>query len=108
MTREQVKRIFGLIASVYPNFMPLETERAREKLDVWHELLEDQELYFVELKVKKHIQNERFPPTIAEIIDHKPKEATSFLDKLEEMKKCAASPEVALQSLAKIKEILNG
>lgn len=107
MTREEVKKIFGLIASVYPNFMPLETEQARNKLDVWHDLLQDQDFAFVEKKVIKHIRNEKFPPTISEIINHKPKETDSFLDKLEEMKKQAASPEVVQQSLAQIREILN-
>lgn len=108
MTREEVKRIFGLITSVYPNFMPLETEQAREKLEVWHDLINDQDFAFVEKRVKKHLQNEKFPPTISEIIEHKPKETNNFIDKLEEMRKRAASPEVVQRSLAEIREILNG
>jgi glutathione S-transferase len=109
MEQNDVLRIFRLIASVYPTFIPTEDEDAADrKLNLWCEFLEDQDFNKVQGKVKRHIKTEKYPPTVAEIIDHAPKQETSFIDQLAEMRRNAASPEVAAMHKARIRELLNG
>jgi hypothetical protein len=103
MTKNQVIKIFAVIVSAYPGFAVTE-----EKLSVWHKALEDQEFNTVERNVMRHVRTEKYPPTIAEIIDHSPKQETSFIDQLAEMRRNAASPEVAAVHKARIRELLNG
>lgn len=108
MVRDEVKQIFKMVASVYPNFIPADKESAAEKLNTWTDLLADQSFVKVQTRVKNHLKTEKFPPTISEIIDHTPKEEENFLTKLDEWRRNAASPEVAEKALEEIREMLNG
>lgn len=103
MTKNEVLNIFAMIVSVYPSFSVTE-----EKLSVWHKALKDQHFRIIERNTMKHIKTEKYPPTISEIMDHSPRQETSFIDQLVEMRRNAASPEVAAIHKAKIREILNG
>lgn len=70
MTREEVIQVFKVIAYAYSQF-----EVSSEKVDVWHKFLKDQNPATVMMKVERHIATEKFPPTIAEITEIKPKKS---------------------------------
>ncbi|WP_134705145.1 replicative helicase loader/inhibitor [Ammoniphilus sp. YIM 78166] len=103
MTKNQVLKLFSLMANAYPNFKVSE-----DKLEDWTDILEHQDYEKVRANLKRHIQNERFIPTPSEIMDHAPKEEESFLTKIDEWRKNAATPEVAQKALEEIREMLNG
>jgi hypothetical protein len=103
MDKSSVLNLFEIMACNYPLF-----DISDEKLEVWNELLADQDFEKVKRNVLRHIKTEKYPPTIAEIIDHSPKQETSFIDQLAEMRRNAASPEVAAMHKARIRELLNG
>lgn len=75
MTRDQVKEIFKLITHVYQRF-----DVTSEKLDIWHYFLADQDYKIVRSKTLRHIKNEKFPPTVAEIITIKPKKSVTQIE----------------------------
>lgn len=62
MKRDQVKDVFKIIAFAYPRF-----EVSSEKIDYWHKFLKDQDPAAVMKKAEKHIMNNVFPPTIADL-----------------------------------------
>ena len=63
MIRDDVKKIFALMILAYPSMSEITTE----KIDIWHELLEDIDFEAAKKAVKEHIKTSRFIPTIAEI-----------------------------------------
>ena len=63
MTREDVKKLFEPMILAYPS-MP---EMSSQKIDLWHELLNDIDFEAAKKAVKEHIKTSRFVPTIAEI-----------------------------------------
>lgn len=68
MTRDQLKTVFKILANVYPNF-----EVSSEKLDIWHEFLQDQDANAVMERVKAHVKEKKFPPTVADLREQKEK-----------------------------------
>lgn len=68
MTRDQLKTVFKILANVYPNF-----EVSSEKLDIWHEFLKDQDYDVVLERVKTHVKEKKFPPTIADLREQQEK-----------------------------------
>ncbi|MEL3959680.1 replicative helicase loader/inhibitor [Caldifermentibacillus hisashii] len=62
MTRDEVKEIFKFIKYIYPNF-----EVSSEKIDIWTELLADQDFSTVMKKARKHSLGHKYPPSIAEL-----------------------------------------
>lgn len=62
MTRDQLKTVFKILANVYPNF-----EVSSEKLDIWHEFLQDQDYEAVMERLKAHVKEKKFIPTIADL-----------------------------------------
>ncbi|WP_243299116.1 replicative helicase loader/inhibitor [Bacillus litorisediminis] len=66
MTREQVKEVFKVINAAYSQF-----EVTKEKLDIWHKYLMDQNPATVMMKVERFILESKFPPTIAELRDNR-------------------------------------
>jgi hypothetical protein len=81
MTREQVKELFKFLKYIYPNF-----EVSSEKIDIWTELLSDQDFSKVMERAKKHSLEHRFPPSIAEIRVYEPPE-NEFLKKYQQWQK---------------------
>lgn len=81
MTREQVKQLFKIIVSVYPNFDVDST-----KLNIWTSLMRDMDYQRVLEKTKDYMQKNKFPPTIADISAFKPKE-NEYLEKIIRWKK---------------------
>lgn len=75
MTREQVKELFKFLKYIYPNL-----EVSSEKLDIWTELLADQDFSKVMERAKKHSLEHKFPPSIAELRVYEPP-ANEFLRK---------------------------
>src|SRR5699024_3027306 len=67
MNREQVKQLFQLIGSVYPTFLPDDQDKLISKVDTWTHLMKDMYFKRVMVKAEKHVQSNKFPPTIAEI-----------------------------------------
>lgn len=62
MNREQVKEVFKVLAFAYPRF-----EVSAEKIDYWHKFLSDQDPAAVMKKTEKHVMNNVFPPSIADL-----------------------------------------
>lgn len=73
MTREQVKSLFRFLVSVYPNF-----EVSTEKIDTWTAVMKDMDYDRVMAKARAHAQENKFPPTIAEISAYAPKKNDTF------------------------------
>ena len=66
MTKADVLRLFGVIASLYPNAVRF-AEADASMRDAWHELLQDIDLRIAGKAVAAHAATHDFPPTIAEI-----------------------------------------
>lgn len=74
MDREQVKEIFKVIAFAYPRF-----DVSSEKIDFWLQFLADQDPAAVMKKTERHVMNNVFPPTIADLRETKRREDPSVL-----------------------------
>lgn len=70
MTKKQVAEVLLQIHNVYPRF-----DVTQSRIDTWHGFLKDQNPATVMMKVERHIATEKFPPTIAEITEIKPKKS---------------------------------
>lgn len=66
MTKSEVLKLFGVIASLYPNAVRFAEADAAMR-DAWHELLQDIDLRIAGKAVAAHAATHDFPPTIAEI-----------------------------------------
>lgn len=62
MDRVETIKLFSLIANAYDMF-----EVTEEKVDLWSEMLKDQDFYTVLENLKNHIQREKYPPSIADL-----------------------------------------
>ena len=62
MTRDEVKELFKFLKYVYPNF-----EVSSEKVDIWHELMADQDFLRVMKKAKEFAKENRYPPAVADL-----------------------------------------
>ncbi|OKL37018.1 replicative helicase loader/inhibitor [Domibacillus mangrovi] len=62
MTLEQVEQILNTINAAYARF-----EVTDERMVLWTELLQDMDYEKVNYRLKQHIKNNKFPPSIAEI-----------------------------------------
>lgn len=74
MTKKEVLELFKFLKTVYPQF-----EVDQYKLDVWSELLEDQDFDRVMKKAKEHAKTNKYPPAVAELYTPKHKEENEFL-----------------------------
>lgn len=74
MNREQVKEVFKVIAFAYPRF-----EVNSDKIDFWHKFLADQDPAAVMKKAERHVMNNVFPPTIADLRETVKRNDTSVL-----------------------------
>ncbi|MFC5773711.1 replicative helicase loader/inhibitor [Ectobacillus antri] len=63
MNAQQVMSILKYIGAAYPNF-----EVTEDSMDVWMEMLQDSSFEGSLSRVKEHIRQHRFPPSIAEVI----------------------------------------
>ena len=68
MTRNEVKQLFKFLKFVYPNF-----EVSSEKLDIWAELLADQDFESIIKRAKEFAKENRYPPAVADLYIPKPK-----------------------------------
>jgi len=102
MNREQVKELFKLIKSVYPMF-----EVTSDKIDSWTRLMKKMDFERVMAKTEKHVQSNRFAPTIAEISAYPP-EKNEHLEKMQRWKEEAAkvSPEKKKQFAKQMKQLI--
>lgn len=66
MKREEVKEVFKLIKSVYPQF-----EVDTGKIDTWTRLMKDQNPAVVMRNAERYVLEQKFPPTIADIRETK-------------------------------------
>ena len=62
MTKTETVKLLAVISAAYPNMQVTEAT-----VDLWHELLGDQDLNIVLVAVKKLILESPYPPTIADI-----------------------------------------
>jgi hypothetical protein len=83
MTGDQTYSILKHIAAAYPRF-----EITEQRLEVWHEYLQNMPYEQVLAKVKHHIASEKFPPSIAEI-SVQPRQKNEFLEELKEWERDA-------------------
>jgi hypothetical protein len=72
MTEEQTVKILALIATAYPNF-----NLTDERVDLWHEFMRKFPFEKGLLHLKRHIETNSFPPTIADILK---KDPSQFVD----------------------------
>ena len=77
MTKANVLELFKLIKSIYPNF-----EVTQEKINIWASVMKDMDFDRVMARAREHVQENKFPPTIAEISAYAPKE-NKALEKME-------------------------
>lgn len=75
MNREQVKEVFKVIAFAYPRF-----EVNSDKIDFWLKFLTDQDPAVVMKKTERHVMNNVFPPTIADLRENVKKVDKSVLE----------------------------
>lgn len=75
MNREQVKEVFKVIAFAYPRF-----EVNSDKIDFWLKFLTDQDPAVVMKKTERHVMNNVFPPTIADLRENVKKIDKSVLE----------------------------
>lgn len=101
MTRDEVVNVFKLIKSFYPNF-----EVTTEKVNNWFWAMKKMDFDRVMARAKEHVQENKFPPTIAEIAAYAP-EKNEHLEKIKQWEREAAQvpPEVK-QKFAKQMEKL--
>lgn len=85
MNRDEVKAVFKVISSVYPQF-----EVTSEKLDVWFRLLKDQNPAVVMRNTERFVLKSKFPPVIADLREPKLEYQTNILAEMEEWEKNAA------------------
>lgn len=62
MTRDEVKELFKFLKYIYPNF-----EVTKEKVDIWTELLSDQDFEQVMKRTKDYVKENRYPPAVADL-----------------------------------------
>lgn len=68
MTKKETTQILAAIISAYPNHDRFESEMAIEGMvDVWASSFQEDDVQLVQLAVAKHIQTNKWPPSIAEI-----------------------------------------
>lgn len=79
MNREDMKKVFKVIASVYPQF-----EVSTEKLDLWTRVMREHDPVGVLINAERYVLSNKFPPTIADIKAPPKSEAhsKSYLDKI--------------------------
>lgn len=88
MNREQVKEVFRLLKNVYPQF-----EVTTEKLDTWTSLLKDQNPAVIMRNAERHVMDNKFPPTIADLREkNHAAYQSNILDKIKEWEANAARP----------------
>lgn len=74
MTREEFKNIAKAIRGAYVN-CPITTQQI---FDEWYMLLADMDYIAVSKNLKRHIQTNKFAPTIAELRNEKPAGLNNF------------------------------
>ncbi|WP_227396807.1 replicative helicase loader/inhibitor [Jeotgalibacillus aurantiacus] len=62
MTKRELLQLFKTIAHVYPSF-----DWDQGKIDVWHRMIKDQDYEATERVLDAYMQDNRFPPTIADL-----------------------------------------
>lgn len=68
MTRKETTQVLAAIISAYPNHDRFASEQAVEAMvGVWASSFQDDDAKIVQLAVAKHIQTNKWPPSIAEI-----------------------------------------
>lgn len=77
MNKEEFAKLFIVIKATYPNNKVLEEPETK---NVWYELLKDLDYGTSSKVVKEYIQNNVFPPTIADIRKGCKKEEQAFAD----------------------------
>lgn len=88
MNREQVKEVFKLLKNVYPQF-----EVTTEKLDTWTSLLKDQNPAVIMRNAERHVMDNKFPPTIADLREkNHAAYQSNILAKIKEWEENAARP----------------
>ena len=106
MDREQVKKLFRLLGNAYPQFMPTTPEKLKDKIDTWTSIMKDMDYERVMSRARQHVQENKFPPTIAEVSAYAP-ERNDTLEKMrrweEEAKK--VPPQVKQKFEQEIKKL---
>ena len=62
MTEQETAKLVALVCLAYPM-----VETTPERVALWHEFLKDADSYDAMQQLKKHIETEKFPPTISDI-----------------------------------------
>lgn len=72
MTKRQVGELLKFLNDIYPN-----VEVTQSRLDTWHKFMKDQNPATVMQKAENYVINNKFPPTVADLITIKPKKSVS-------------------------------
>lgn len=69
MTKQDMTKIFAILATTYPQFEKLFTDKEKLKLsvEVWHKSFSDIDFNIAEIAVQKMILESSYPPTIADL-----------------------------------------
>jgi hypothetical protein len=79
VTRDEVKEVFKVIKSIYPQF-----EVNKEKVNIWHKFLQSDNPAVVMRNTEKYVLSNSFPPTIHDIREtkHPSYEAEDLIQKI--------------------------
>lgn len=85
MTKQDMIKIFAILATTYTQFEAVMQDKEKLKLsvEVWHELLGDIDFNIAKMAVQKLILESPFPPTIADLRKHIAEITTPKNDRLD-------------------------
>lgn len=70
MKREEVVKLIGLLVVAYPSYDKFKDEsHLRSTVALWDQMFAETDFRLVQLAVEKHIATNKWPPSIAEILD---------------------------------------
>lgn len=73
MKRTETIKLLSLISTAYLNF-----ELTEERIELWHEFLRNFQFEKGLLHLKRHIETNAFPPTIADILKKDPNQYVDY------------------------------
>lgn len=112
MNKEQTVGVLKAITTYYPNF---KMDDPKATVTAWHLILQDYEINNVMANLAVYVKNNRFPPSVADLIHvEQPKdraipnynETKELINKWDSEKANKASKETAQKALADIRAIL--
>jgi hypothetical protein len=68
MTRDEVKEVVKILGVFYGNTLKIDPVNIKSFVDSWHWILKDYDKAVVMKNLKSHVETNKFPPSVAELI----------------------------------------